>query len=378
MDVGGGAPFGSSSDAAAGGSTVKLSAALLATEVARSDSETMRVSSPRAMRGGGRRAAGLAAAPSSRRGVCGCCCGAERTLRSADEWADGDTFCDWFESALDCGEGSWLDFVTKPELRRTALIGIGVAMLQQLVGTNAILYYGASLLPAARLNNGTAMSADSDPGWRGGGVDAAWNAVGGDGNSTLPSGSKPPQLIVLGIVGVVNVVGTIVPLMLIDRVGRRILLLVGSALMSVSFLSVGVLLNVFGQTVLDVDADHDSSTVVSRPLLCFARPAALPSPIHPALLTPKLLGIFMHALRHNSTGSRSECPRIHRRGPHRLHLLLLRVVGCWRVGSLRRALSNAVPSTRRDTNHARELDLQHGDRSNHIQGDLQQKNDALS
>ena len=254
---GGGAPSASSS-ATAGGVTVKLSAALLAMEVS-NVSETERVASPRAVRRGG----GLAAGPSSRHGCCSCGSSVGRSARTADEWSADETLCDWFESALDCGVGSWLDFVTKQKLRRTALIGIGVAMLQQLVGTNAILYYGASLLPGARFNKGTGVPVGPNAGWGGRDTGVAFAAADGHGNTTLLSASKPPQLIVLGIVGVVNVVGTIVPLVLIDRVGRRLLLLVGSALMSVSFLSVGVLLNVYGQTVLDVDSDHDSGTVVS-------------------------------------------------------------------------------------------------------------------
>ena len=133
-------------------------------------------------------------------------------------------------------DGSWVDFVLKWKLRRAALVGIGVSMLQQLTGTNAILYYGASLLPLQTVNtNGTDVAV------------ATFGVLDGASASSRVSGQKPPQLIILGIVGVVNVVGTIVPLCLIDRVGRRLLLLSGSALMSLCFLGVAILLKMFGE-----------------------------------------------------------------------------------------------------------------------------------
>ncbi len=83
-------------------------------------------------------------------------------------------------------------------------VGIGLAVFQQLCGINVIFYYG----------------------------DALWRAVGfGEGSSYL----------IAVITSVVNVVITLVAVALIDRVGRRPLLLAGSAVMTLMLATMAVI-----------------------------------------------------------------------------------------------------------------------------------------
>jgi len=90
-------------------------------------------------------------------------------------------------------------------------VGIGLSVFQQFVGINVIFYYSSVL----------------------------WQAVGF---------SEKSSLIITVITSVVNVVTTIVAILLIDRWGRRPLLLVGSAGMAVTL---GILAFVFGHAPLD-------------------------------------------------------------------------------------------------------------------------------
>jgi len=79
-------------------------------------------------------------------------------------------------------------------------IGIALAALQQLVGINVIFYYGATL----------------------------WEAVGFTADDSL-------QINVIS--GVINILGTLLAIALVDRVGRRPLLLIGSAGMTVTLVT---------------------------------------------------------------------------------------------------------------------------------------------
>ncbi len=86
--------------------------------------------------------------------------------------------------------------------RMALLVGVVLAILQQVTGINAIMYYAPEIFKQT-----------------GAGTDASLT-----------------QTI---IVGAVNLVFTLVSLWLIDRVGRKVLLLIGAALMTVSLLVVG-------------------------------------------------------------------------------------------------------------------------------------------
>jgi MFS family permease len=85
-----------------------------------------------------------------------------------------------------------------PSLRPALIVGIGLAIFQQVTGINTVIYYAPIILQTA-------------------GISSASGAI----------------LATAGI-GVVNVLMTIVSMWLIDRIGRRPLLLVGIAGMTVS------------------------------------------------------------------------------------------------------------------------------------------------
>lgn len=78
-----------------------------------------------------------------------------------------------------------------PWLKRALIIGIGLAIFQQLTGINTVIYYAPMIFEFAHFK--TASHA----------------------------------ILATGIIGIVNVLATIVALWLVDRVGRRSLLLVG-------------------------------------------------------------------------------------------------------------------------------------------------------
>jgi len=90
-------------------------------------------------------------------------------------------------------------------------VGIGLSVFQQFVGINVIFYYSTVL----------------------------WHAVGF---------SEKNSLLITVITSVVNIVSTFVAIALIDKVGRRALLLFGSAGMSVTL---GVLAFIFGNAPLN-------------------------------------------------------------------------------------------------------------------------------
>jgi sugar porter (SP) family MFS transporter len=90
-----------------------------------------------------------------------------------------------------------------PELRHVMIIGVALAVFQQITGINTIIYYAPTLLSSAGLGNSSALLA---------------NVVN----------------------GAVNVLMTIVAIRLLDRVGRRPLLLTGTAGMAVALVAVGL------------------------------------------------------------------------------------------------------------------------------------------
>ena len=91
-----------------------------------------------------------------------------------------------------------------PTLRIPLIIGIGLAALQQATGINTVIYYAPTIFQFAGLGSAAA---------------SIFATIG---------------------VGVVNVLATLVALWLIDRVGRRPLLLVGEAGMMVSLIVLGI------------------------------------------------------------------------------------------------------------------------------------------
>jgi MFS transporter, SP family, arabinose:H+ symporter len=95
-----------------------------------------------------------------------------------------------------------------PELRRPMLIGIALAVLQQVTGINTVLYYGSIIFTeqAGAANTSAAL----------------WANV---------------------LVGAMNLMFTIVALFTIDRLGRKVLLITAAAGMGVSLAALGFVLN---------------------------------------------------------------------------------------------------------------------------------------
>jgi sugar porter (SP) family MFS transporter len=106
-------------------------------------------------------------------------------------------------------ESGTLREILAPHLRRPLFIAISLAILSQVTGINTVTYYGAIL----------------------------FRDHAGHGSATSALGANL-------IVGIVNFLCTIVATVVIDRVGRKVLLLIGSAGMAVSLTLLGVALRV--------------------------------------------------------------------------------------------------------------------------------------
>jgi len=92
----------------------------------------------------------------------------------------------------------------QPGFRVAVFVGIGLAIFQQITGINTIIYYSPEILR---------MSGYS---------------------------SAKAAIFAAGIIGVVNVLITVVSVLLVDRLGRRFLLLFGTAGMAVALMVVGL------------------------------------------------------------------------------------------------------------------------------------------
>jgi SP family galactose:H+ symporter-like MFS transporter len=101
-----------------------------------------------------------------------------------------------------------------PSLRPALLVGIGLAVFQQVTGINTVIYYAPLIIQSA-------------------GVSSASGAI----------------LATAGI-GVVNVLMTIIAMWLIDRMGRRPLLLIGIAGMAITLGLLGLAFQMQGKSVV--------------------------------------------------------------------------------------------------------------------------------
>ncbi len=108
--------------------------------------------------------------------------------------------CESLEHAEE--HGRWADLL-RPAVRPALVVGLGLAIFQQVTGINTVIYYAPTIIQAA-------------------GIPSAEGAI----------------LATAGI-GLVNVLMTVVAMWLIDRVGRRPLLLTGIAGMSASLAVLG-------------------------------------------------------------------------------------------------------------------------------------------
>ncbi len=91
-----------------------------------------------------------------------------------------------------------------PRLRMALIVGVGLAVFQQFVGINTVIYYAPTIFQQA-------------------GFASASSAI-----------------LATSVVGVVNVIATIIAIFLVDRLGRRILLLSGSSIMVIALVMLGV------------------------------------------------------------------------------------------------------------------------------------------
>ncbi len=95
----------------------------------------------------------------------------------------------------------------KPRFRKAALVGVGLAIFQQLTGINTIIYYTPTILLMAGFKN----------------ISTA--------------------ILTTVLMGGINLGATVVSLLLLDRVGRRPLLLIGITGMGVSLVHLGYAFN---------------------------------------------------------------------------------------------------------------------------------------
>ncbi|MFG2137259.1 sugar porter family MFS transporter [Streptomyces sp. NPDC048650] len=119
-----------------------------------------------------------------------------RTLPAGDVGAELDRIDRAHSLEADARRGAWRELRT-PWVRRLLLIGVGLAIVQQITGVNAVIYFAPKILAATGLGTGAAITA------------------------TIA-------------VGVISVVATAVGMSLIDRVGRRPMLIGGLAGMALA------------------------------------------------------------------------------------------------------------------------------------------------
>lgn len=125
-------------------------------------------------------------------------------LRSGDHDADVEGEIDAIHEAADQeGTTRATDILTRPKLRPLLWIGLGLAIFQQFVGVNTVIYYAPTILSQTGL-------------------------------------TKSASIAQTVFVGVTNVVFTIVAVLLLDRVGRRKLLLIGTIGLTLALLFLGV------------------------------------------------------------------------------------------------------------------------------------------
>ena len=123
-------------------------------------------------------------------------------LRAGDEDADVDAEMDDMEEANEKERDTRSRDLLQPRFRPILVIGIVLAAAQQFVGVNTVIYYAPTILSDTGMANSAALAA------------------------TI-------------LVGVTNVVFTVIAVLLLDRVGRRKLLLTGTGGLLVALLVLG-------------------------------------------------------------------------------------------------------------------------------------------
>jgi sugar porter (SP) family MFS transporter len=118
-----------------------------------------------------------------------------RRTRTGDDDAEGELA--EIESVLSEERRGGIRALLRPSLRPALVIGIGLAVIQQIVGVNTVVYFSPTILTYTGLHANDAIAQALS-------------------------------------VGITNVVFTVIAVLLLDRVGRRALLIVGTAGLTVA------------------------------------------------------------------------------------------------------------------------------------------------
>lgn len=124
-------------------------------------------------------------------------------LRSSDEDADVDAELEEIRRANDKESSSRIRDLFGPKIRPMLIVGLALAVFQQVVGVNTVIYYAPTILSGVGLTRSSSIT----------------------------------QTV---FIGTTNVVFTIVAVMLIDKVGRRKLLLTGTAGLSLALVALAL------------------------------------------------------------------------------------------------------------------------------------------
>jgi sugar porter (SP) family MFS transporter len=116
-------------------------------------------------------------------------------------------------AGLDEKPGAWSELL-QPVVKAALVVGVGLAILQQVTGINTVIYYAPTIVEFT-------------------GVDSSAGSI----------------LAAVGV-GVINVAATIVALRLLDKAGRRTLLMIGVTGMTVSLFTLGLAFTGDGTTTL--------------------------------------------------------------------------------------------------------------------------------
>lgn len=125
-----------------------------------------------------------------------------RRLRRGDPYADVDGELADIQKVNEAMATARVRQLFRPGMRSLVMLGVGLAIAQQFVGVNTVIYYAPTILSATGLNAGGAIG----------------------------------QTV---FVGLTNVAFTIIAVLLLDRVGRRGLLIVGTSGLLLGLLTLG-------------------------------------------------------------------------------------------------------------------------------------------
>jgi len=125
---------------------------------------------------------------------------ARDVLRRTRPGEDYEKELEEIESVLSEERRTGLRALLKPSLRPMLVVGIGLAIVQQVVGVNTVVYFSPTILTYTGLHANDAIAQALS-------------------------------------VGITNVVFTIIAVLLLDRVGRRVLLIAGTAGLTVALLT---------------------------------------------------------------------------------------------------------------------------------------------